>query len=941
MWLDIRTEYSFGKVYGPLKSIVQKLVNNKSKAAGICDIEGTWGHVQWDKLCAKENIKPIFGVRISVTEDVDLKERRAQYDMFTFIALTDAGMKMIYDLVDLSYQQSYYKPLLDYFQVNSLPEKDVAIIASFSPKMNLLTRHIYMALSPATPLAIRNLNMDYVACSDNYFVDKGDEIVYEPFADDRKRERKTTPMHILTDKEWLKIFPGRKDAIKNRNKLLKKAKAKLQKAEMVKFNERVSIDEICRKGAIGRGIDITKGKYKKRYKREMALIKEKGYVDYFLVVADLIKYAKTKMLVGHSRGSSAGSLVCYLMGITEIDPIPFGLVFERFIDINRFDLPDIDVDFQDNKRHLVLKYLQKKYGVDNVAQIGNINRLKPKSAIARMAKAIHIPAWEVDEVKDGIVERSGGDARASLCIEDTFNESDVGKQFIDAYPNMRPVARMESHASHTGVHAAGILVCNRPITNYCGVNSKGGDRIAMIDKKDAELISLLKIDALGLRNLTILADICDAIGWKYERLYNLPLDDKKAFKVFKKQRLTGIFQFEGDAVRNLAKQMNVETIDDISALSALGRPGPLATGGATTFTARRSGKEKTEYLSKSKYVIKQTKETFGVIIYQEQVMNIGREYGGLSWEDVCELRKAMSKSMGDEFFGKYKDKFIKGAMEKGAKEKDALHVWENMNSMGSWSFNKSHAVSYGMITYLCAYMKAHFPLEFAVASLNHAKDDKSSIKLLRDLKENEGIEYVPFDPKYSQKQWTVYGGKLLGGLETLAGIGPAKANQFLKCRSEGTKIPAGIQKAIDDMDTPFKYLYPAKELYGDYYKHPKRYGIMNFKVVQISKLKSKGDYCFIGMLVKKVIRDANEAILVLKRGRKVTGPTAYINMTFEDDTGAVLATVGRNEYDEIGKSIAESGKVDKDWYVIIGNYDPEWNRVYINNIRRITKDENV
>ena len=944
MWLNLRTEYSYGAVYGPLKDMFAYFEKHGVGEAGIADINGTWGHRLWEKHCKEKDIKPIYGVRLHVVKDVLLKERRQMFDTMSLIALTNKGLSQIYNLVDLAHSQFYYKPIIGYDQIDSLSPDDVAIIASYSPQLNLLNRHIYLELNPATPYAIRNLkHIDYVACCDNWMIKKSHVEVYQSFAEDRKGENKTSPMHILTNKEWKAIYPDRKDALKNRKKIFKQAKAELSRAPMVRYTSDDDIVVLCKLGAKKRGIKLNKEPYKSRFKREMKLIKSKDYIDYFLIVADLVKFAKKHMVVGHSRGSSAGSLVCYLLEITEIDPIPYGLIFERFIDVNRFDLPDIDIDFQDNKRQLVLKYLQNKYGPENVAQIGNVSRLKPKSAIDRFSKALNIPSWEVDEVKDAIPERSGGDARANMCIVDTFNETEVGESFIKAHPNMMKVADVEAHASHTSVHAAGIIVCNEKITHFCGINSREkGQRIAMIDKKDAEALDLLKIDALGLRTLTILADICDAIGKPYDWLYEIPLTDKKAYKVFKKQRLTGIFQFEGEAVKNLAKQMPVKNILDISALGALGRPGPLATGGATTFTKRRSGEEDVKYISNSKYVVEQTKETYGVIIYQEQVMDIGRTYGGLSWEDVSELRKAMSKSLGDEFFGKYKKKFIEGAVKKGATTKDAEVVWKNMNTMGSWSFNKSHAVSYGMITYLCAYMKAHYPMEFAVASLNHAKTNKDALKLLRDLRENEGIKHIDFDKDNSMKEWSVYKGKLLGGLLNVDGIGPQKANQVLRARKEGSTLPPGLKRTVEDGKTPFKYLYPAKQIYGGFYKNPELYieaeDDEEIVVLEMKELDANEDVVVIGMLTKKVVRDANEAILVSKRGYKVDGNTTYINLTFEDDTSAVLATIGKDDFDDIGREISESGKVDKDWYLIAGKYDKERNRIYISDIRRITKD---
>jgi len=727
-------------------------------------------------------------------------------------------------------------------------------------------------------------------------------------------------------------------ALENLNALGVLCDADIPNAPMVKYYKAANIDAICRRRAKTKGINLADAAYRHRYDTELALIKDKGYVDYFLMVSDVIKYAKKHMAVGPARGSSAGSLVCYLMDITEVDPLPWGLYFERFIDVNRFDLPDIDVDFQDDKRHLVIKYLEKKYGALNVAQIGNVNRLKPKSAIARFAKALNIPIDDVIEIKDAIIERSGGDSRAAFCMADTFNDTDVGKRFLENHPSMKIVAEIESHASHAGVHAAGILVCNTPIVNYCGINSRDGKRIGMLDKKDAEAINLLKIDALGLRTLTILAGVCDQLGEPYSWLYGLPLDDREAYQVFNDQRLTGIFQFEGSATQSLTRQMPVENMEDISALVAIARPGPLNSGGATTYIDARTGRKQIEYISQHPAVIAATKDTFGVVIYQEQVLKIAREYGLLTWEDTSELRKAMSKSLGEEFFDQYKKRFIEGAASIGEKAEDAERVWKYINTFGSWGMNKAHTISYSLISYWCAYMKAHHILEFAMSSLNHSKDDLTALKLLRDLKENEGITYVVLDPKVSEKQWSVHGGQLYGGLCTINGVGPAKANQIIASRKDGKPLPPGLaQKLVLPIDSPFQYLYPAREKYGDYYSNSAQYGVKR-KVKTISKVTKNGQHVVIGCLTRKNLRDANEIANVAKRGGNyVTGPTAWLNITIEDDTAPIICTIGRYDYEVMGKDIAETGKENKDWYMVHGTMKNNWRKLYVNNIRRITK----
>lgn len=936
VFIDLKTEYSFGAVFAHIDEVAKHCAKY-STWAGIADINGSWGHVRWKKACKKAGIKPIYGAALTVVQEQQFKVRRCSRAEIIFIAMNDAGLSELYEYIDYAHRQFYYFPRISYDQVNKA-SNNLALIVGPGICWPLLKRHAYKRLRPGDPFIWqKDCPLDPIASVDNWFIAPQDRKVYEPFAQERKLERKTSPQHIITHTEWNVLF-NNKLALENLNKIAECANASLPKAPMVKYPEEHDIVKVCRKAAPKRGVDLTDPVYKARFEREIKLIKDKEYEDYFFVVADMIAYAKKRMVVGPSRGSSAGSLVCYLMGITEIDPIPYGLYFERFIDVNRLDLPDIDIDFQDNKRHLVINYLKKKYGAKNVAQIGNINRLKPKSAITRFAKALNIPLDAIDELKDAIIERSGGDSRAAQCMEDTFDGTEIGKKFMETYPNMKVVARIEQHASHTGVHAAGILVCNEPITDFTGVNSRDkSTHIAMIDKKDAEALNLLKIDALGLRTLSIFADICDAIKKPYSWLYNIPLDDQETYKIFNDQRLTGVFQFEGSASRSLTKQMPIENMEDISALVAIARPGPLHSGGATKYIEFRRGDKPIEYISEHPIVVAATEKTYGVVIYQEQVLHLGREYGGLSWEDTSELRKALSKSLGEEFFNKYKKRFLKGALKKGEDEETALKVWNNINTFGSWGMNKAHTISYSLISYLCAYLKAHYPMEFAVACLNHAKDNQTALKLLRDFYENEGIEYIAVDVSKSTEKWSVQEDKLYGGLTTLNGIGPANAKKIIKLRKEGKPFPAGIQKRINENDTPFEFLYPAHEKYGDYYLHPKKYNIKN-GVTEIKDIKTNGNYCTFGCLIRKNVRDANEIGNVAKRGGKfLTGPTAWINITIEDDSEEIICTIGRYDYEKFGREIAETGKENKDWYLVYGEMKNNWRKLYVKNIKRITK----
>lgn len=937
MYLNIKTGYTFKQVYGHLDKIAEKCAKY-AKFGGIADLGNTFAHIPWKKACKKAGIKPIYGVQLPVTEDLQRKVRRYPVNWMTLIAKNTEGLQEIYRLVDLSFQQFYYRQRITYDQINATTE-NIYVLSGIAPRWDLLTRKVYKELSPCTPFNQREGHHPQVACCDNFYVDATDDWIYEPFADDRLRERKTSPLHILTYDEWLSIYGAKhKQQIRIIQCMANDCNVELPEAPMVKYTGKDNIEKWCLKGAEDKKINLSKGLYAERYKREIQLIKEKDYADYFLVVADSIRYAKQRMAVGPARGSSAGSLVCYLMGITEIDPIEYDLFFERFIDVNRSDLPDIDVDFQDDKRHLVIKYLERTYGKENVAQIGNINRMKPKSAISRFAGALGIPLDDVQEFKDAIMERSGGDARANDCMADTLDETDIGKAFLEKHPSMDVVRHIEAHPSHTGVHAAGVLVCNRPITDYCGVNSRDKKRIGMLDKKDAEAVNLLKIDALGLRTLSIIADVCDQIGKPYEWMYEIPVDDPATYRVFNDHRFNGIFQFEGPAIQGLAKDMPIDNIEDVAALTALGRPGPLVSGGATSYIEFRSGRKEVKYVHNHPVVVDATKNTFGVIVYQEQVMKIVRELGQLSWAKTSAIRKAMSKTLGTEFFDKMYAEFEDGCIKNGLSAEEATKIWKHINTMGSWSFNKSHAVSYGLISYLCGYMKANYPMEFLVANLKHSKNERSALKILRDAVENDGIKYKFFSPGKSEADWCVKDGVLYGGFITLHGIGPVMAKKAVKLRQENKRPPQGMLTKIKQAISPFKYLYPAKELYGDYYSDPQSKGL-NGSVEKIINVQSiDGTFIVIGCLMKKNLRDANEACFVNKRnGKHLSGHTAWLNITIEDDTGILMCKIKIQDYERLGKEIAETGKEDKDWYMVYGEKINGWSLLFVKNIKKITR----
>ena len=581
---------------------------------------------------------------------------------------------------------------------------------------------------------------------------------------------------------------------------------------------------------------------------------------------------------------------------------------------------------------MVYDYLKEKYGDANVAKLGTISRYKAKSTITEVAKELNIPQWEVNDLKGAIIERSGGDARAAFCIMDTFNDLDIGREILKKYPQMRIASDMEFHARHSGVHAAGIVVTESAINKYCSFNEQ--TQALQVDKYDAESLNLLKIDALGLRTLSVLQDVLDQVEWQRQELVDYRLDDKMAFKVLNDEKYAGIFQFEGYALQSLTRQMKVHKFEEIAALTALGRPGPLVSGGTTQYISRHTGATPTEYLHP---IVKDITEiTYGIVVYQEQVMEIGRHVGKLSWEDISQLRKAMSKSLGQEFFDQYWERFKLGAKENGLEESDAKRIWDNINTMGSWAFNRSHAISYGLLSYWCCVLKSKFPLQFAAACLRNVRDEEQGKKLLRELVK-EGFEYLPFDKFMSQINWSVQRGKLIGGLTNIKGVGLKVAEDIINRRIEKINLTPRQEKLLNEGTTPYDDIFECERRFGHIKKEPEKHGIVS-DITDIAELDADrpGTFVFFGKLTEKNLRDMNETVNLAKRGgRRVDRNHLWLNLTFEDDTGPIISTIDRFKYPRIGKQIVEEGKIG-DWYLVKGLVKKGFRKVYVDKWRKLT-----
>jgi len=924
----IRTGYSFRTAVGHIPDVNKRLKAIGWKAAPITDRESTFGFRRWRDQSKKNDMKPVFGTELGVVPA--LGEKKPTPNFCTFLALDH--LRPLNELVFQATQNPGRDPSLTIGQAMGAE----GVIKIFGERATLESLQAiseaslsYLALSPSMPKKIikvaAQLGMKFIAVSDNYYPEEADLEFYRVTLGKRSNTQ-TYAMHILSDDEWRKAIDPvvspelAAQALKNRDEALERCKAELKSAELLKPERPATLLELCERGAKRLGVDLTDPIYAERLERELSLIEEKQFEDYFYIIEDIVNWAKERMIVGPARGSSCGSLVCYLLNITTIDPIPYGLIFERFIDINRKDLPDIDIDFSDQRRDLVFDYMESKYGRDRVARLGTVGLFKPRSALKQAATILRVPGWRVEKVLDSVIERSSGDSRAMFALEDTLNSTEAGSEMLKSFPNILIAGKMEGHPNNPSQHAAGMLVTNEPIIEYVAVDDR--THAAMLDKKDAEILNLLKIDALGLTQLSIfertlqLMGKPDVSGW----LEKLPMEDQKAFDVLNDHKFAGIFQFMGGALQSLVKQVKITRIDDIISITALARPGPMATGGAMSWVKRRAGIEKISSLHP--LLTELTKETYGVIVYQEQVMQIARQIGKMSWADTSELRKAMSKSLGKEFFDQYWLKFRSGALENGIEEETAKAIWDQINTFGSWAFNLSHAVAYGTVSYYCCWLKAHYPMEFSAATLDAENDPMKQIRLLRELYK-EGIDYVPFDIDHSTGKWEVAekeGKKILvGPLTSIKGIGTAAMSEIISCRDMGEPIRPALAKRLNNAKTEIDSIFPVRDAIKSKYPCLADIGIVT-PPTPIEKIQCgiDGDVVLIGIARKIAPKDENEHVNVQKRGYELKGPTQALNLFVADDSDEIFCKVGRFDFERIGKEIVERGKPGKAIYAIKG-----------------------
>ena len=527
-----------------------------------------------------------------------------------------------------------------------------------------------------------------------------------------------------------------------------------------------------------------RAEYIKRVEAELDVIIPKGFVDYFLVTSDIVRWAKDhKIPVGPARGSAAASVVCYLLRITEVDPVQHPhMLFERFIDPSREEAPDIDLDFDDEQRHRVFSYAASKYGSENTGNIANFTRYRGRNSLDDVARAYKIPKWEVDSIKDLIIERSGGDSRINDSLEDTFATFKNAQEVLDRHPKLANAVRLEGNYRSMGVHAAGLVISNRPINDYCATYTRtvAGREASVVayDKKDAAYIGLLKQDILGLTTMGMIGHALDMIGMDLEDLYRIPLTDSKTLDAFRRNDVIGIFQFEGRATRLICRDVIPDHFQHLADINALSRPGPLFSGMALHYIDVKHGRRQIQHYHP--IVDEYTNWTYGQIVYQEQVLRIIRELGGFPMTRVHAIRQIISQKLGEAQFESMYAEFEENACSQhGCTKEQARRIWRFMATSATYSFNIAHCISYSMLAFWQQWLKQHHPPAFYAAQLRKIGDDVRRNRLLKDA-DRHSIVLRPMDINECEQNWSkTDDGAIMAGLMQIPKIGIGKANAIM------------------------------------------------------------------------------------------------------------------------------------------------------------------
>ncbi|MDP3888927.1 MAG: DNA polymerase III subunit alpha [bacterium] len=838
--LHLHTDYSLLDGAITINRLIDFGKKHNLKALAITDHGNIFGAVKFFQQCKKAGIKPILGMEAYFTPDVTVKLVEKKYHHLILIVQNEIGYRNLCKLIAFSYQQGFYfKPRIDYAILEKYSEGLIASSACLGGHIPSLLMEdneqlvenridwfmsvfgkdkFYFEIQPEYQEEQKILNtklyawsqkknIPLLATGDCHYLLPEDHEAHEVMLSIQTQHKLTDPdrfsfgscrAYVKTQEEMLEIFKEHPDAVWNSGSIADRCEFDFKTGTLFfpsyaippehtpeSYFRNLSEQGLEKLLANGRIEQDQKQKYQERLNIEIDLIIKMGFVGYFLVVGDFIQWARRHHIpVGPGRGSAAGSLVAWSLEITNIDPLKYNLLFERFLNPERISMPDIDIDFCIEGREKVIQYIRDKYGHDNVGQIITFGTMMAKGVVKDVARVLSFPFEDANAITNLIPDQLKISLHEAIDQEPRLKELIASNQKVTKLFDI--AFKLEGITRHASKHAAGIVISPEPIHEVLPVYvpSKSTELVTQYAMTELESIGFLKIDLLGLKNLTLIKKAITLIKKNHHielDMDRLPLDDQKTFDLLCAGKTSGVFQLESEGIKDVLRKLHPEKFEDIIAVNALYRPGPLSSGMVDDFIERRHGHQKISYLFKELEPLLQ--ETYGVIVYQEQVMKIASAIAGYSLGEADILRKAMGKKK-IEVMAEQREIFIKRSIERKFDEKKAGELFDLMAYFAGYGFNKSHSAAYALIAYQTAYLKAHYPIEFmaCLISLEATHPDKM-VFYLQEVKEMN-LTIVPPDINRSELDFTVIEGTLLFGLKGIKNVGDTAIDTILAERQK-------------------------------------------------------------------------------------------------------------------------------------------------------------
>ncbi len=832
--LHCHTHYSLLDGASNIPDLVKKTKELGMNAVAITDHGNLFGALEFYQTCQKEGIKPILGYEAYIAPGSRFdrsasRMKEASYHL-TLLAKNITGFKNLVKLASAAYLEGfYYKPRIDREILEQYHEGVICLSGCAAAELSQQILGNRMKEAEATVewfhklfgddyyLEIQNAGLEIqqicaegtvdfankkglplVATNDSHYLCEEDAAAHDVLlcvntksyrSDIKRMKMEGQQFFVRSPQQMYDAFPQHADAVARSQEIADKVDIELDLTArhypvFQPPEGKTDVDylrELCIEGIKWRYGENADQKYYERLDYELGIIERMGYSSYFLIVWDFVRFSRSKGIPNLARGSACGAIVAYVLGLSNVCPLKYDLLFERFLDPNRAEAPDIDIDFCRDGRADVLNYVKEKYGEENVAQIGTFGTLKAKAAVRDVGRVLSMPLDRVNQIAKMIPETLG------IKLKDAIKESPDLQAAYNTDPDTQEVLdfamRLEGLARNVGTHAAGVVIGDRPLDEYVPLQKITGKDDVLTQWTDVETAGLLKMDFLGLRNLTILdkavKNVKQHAGDDIDPS-KFPLDDPKTFALLQRGETKGIFQLESGGMRDLLQKMRPDRFEDIIATSALFRPGPLEGGMVMTYVDVKNGRKDPPKVHP--VVDEILEETYGVMVYQEQVMRILNRLGGIELSSAYRCIKAIGKKKLD-IIAKFREEFLEGAVENGMDRKQAEELFKMIEFFAGYGFNKSHSTAYGAIAYQTAYLKAHYPREFMAALLSCGMESSDRINEHMEDARRMGVEVQPPDVNWSLEEFGVADDKLTFGLNAIKGLGESVTKALVEERA--------------------------------------------------------------------------------------------------------------------------------------------------------------